>query len=135
MAIRLYRAYLPGTRKKYVNKTEEIAKSKPQKLLIRYKHMGQGRNHRGIITSKHRGGGHKRLYRLIDFRRNKQDIFGEIKTIEYDPNRNTCICLTNYKDGDKRYVLHSYGIEIGDSIVTSTEAPISIGNTLPLSAV
>jgi large subunit ribosomal protein L2 len=126
---------MPGTRNRSVTKPERIAKLKPQKLLIRYKHTKRGRNHRGIITSRNRGGGHKRLYRMIDFRRNKEDIFGEIKTIEYDPNRNTCICLTNYRDGDKRYVLHSHGIGIGDNIITGTEAPISIGNTLPLSAV
>nr|WKR35188.1 ribosomal protein L2 [Pleurozia subinflata] len=132
MAIRLYRAYTPGTRNRSVPKFDEIVKSEPQKVLTYNKHMKRGRNHRGIITSRHRGGGHKRLYRIIDFRRNKKNIFGEIKTIEYDPNRNAYICLTNYQDGEKRYILYPEGIHIGDSIISSTEAPISIGNTLPL---
>ena len=135
MAIRLYRAYTPGTRNRSVPKFEEIVKSKPQKKLTYKKHFKQGRNNRGIITSRHRGGGHKRLYRIIDFRRNKENISGKIKTIEYDPNRNTYICLTNYEDGEKKYILYPRGIQIGDIIISGRKSPISIGNTLPLSAV
>ncbi|KEH17702.1 ribosomal protein L23.1 [Medicago truncatula] len=94
-----------------------------------------GRNSRGIITAWHRGGGHKRLYRKIDFRRNQKDISGRIVTIEYDPNRNAYICLIHYGDGEKRYILHPRGAIIGDTIVSGTKVPISMGNALPLSAV
>nr|YP_010881472.1 ribosomal protein L2 [Pellia epiphylla]WIA67425.1 ribosomal protein L2 [Pellia epiphylla var. borealis]WIA67510.1 ribosomal protein L2 [Pellia epiphylla var. borealis]WIA67948.1 ribosomal protein L2 [Pellia epiphylla]WIA68033.1 ribosomal protein L2 [Pellia epiphylla]WIA68119.1 ribosomal protein L2 [Pellia epiphylla] len=132
MAIRLYRAHTPGTRNRSVPNSEGIVGSKPEKGLTRNKHSRTGRNSRGIITSQHRGGGHKRLYRRIDSRRDKRDVYGEIKTIEYDPNRNAYICLTNYEDGEKRYILHPRGIEIGDTIVSGAEAPISIGNALPL---
>ncbi|KAK3121462.1 hypothetical protein QOZ80_8BG0653780 [Eleusine coracana subsp. coracana] len=91
---------------------------------------GKGRNARGIITARHRGGGHKRLYRKIDFRRNQKDISGRIVTIEYDPNRNAYICLIHYGDGEKRYILHPRGAIIGDTIVSGTKVPISMGNAL-----
>uniref|UniRef100_A0A251TFJ5 Large ribosomal subunit protein uL23cz/uL23cy n=1 Tax=Helianthus annuus TaxID=4232 RepID=A0A251TFJ5_HELAN len=94
-----------------------------------------GRNARGIITAGYRGGGHKRLYRKIDFRRNEKDIYGRILTIEYDPNRNAYICLIHYRDGEKRYILHPRGAIIGDTIVSGTEVPIKMGNALPLSAI
>ncbi|RZC57999.1 hypothetical protein C5167_005306 [Papaver somniferum] len=97
------------------------------------RHCGKGRNARGIITARHRGGGHKRLYRKIDFRRNEKDISGRIVTIEYDPNRNAYICLIHYRDGEKRYILHPRGAIIGDTIVSGTKVPISMGNSLPLS--
>jgi large subunit ribosomal protein L2 len=132
MAIRLYRAYTPGTRNRSVPKFDEIIGSKPEKKLTYGKHLKQGRNNRGIITSRHRGGGHKRLYRKIDFQRNKKNIPGKIKTIEYDPNRNAYICLINYEDGEKKYILCPREIEIGDSIISDSTAPISVGNTLPL---
>nr|YP_009974161.1 ribosomal protein L2 [Marattia laxa]QNH94011.1 ribosomal protein L2 [Marattia laxa] len=133
MAIRLYRAYTPGTRNRSVLGFEELIRIKPQKKLTSGQHSGKGRNNRGIITSRHRGGGHKRLYRQIDFRRNKFDVPGRIDSIEYDPNRNTSICFVNYEDGEKRYILHPRGIKIGDMIVSGSEAPISGGNALPLS--
>nr|YP_010194436.1 ribosomal protein L2 [Pallavicinia lyellii]QZZ24671.1 ribosomal protein L2 [Pallavicinia lyellii]QZZ24755.1 ribosomal protein L2 [Pallavicinia lyellii] len=132
MAIRLYRACTPGTRNRSVPEFGEIVKSKPQKGLTNNKHLVRGRNSRGIITSRHRGGGHKRLYRKIDFERDKKGVSGKIKTIEYDPNRSAYICLTNYEDGDKRYILYPRGIEVGNTVVSGTEAPVSIGNTLPL---
>ena len=93
-----------------------------------------GRNNAGIITSRHRGGGHKRLHRTIDFRRNKLGVVGRVASIEYDPNRNAFICLINYTDGDKRYILHPRGIEVGDIVTSSSDASISIGNALPLRA-
>ncbi|KAL2896202.1 50S ribosomal protein L2 chloroplastic, partial [Bienertia sinuspersici] len=96
------------------------------------RHCGKGRNARGIITARHRGGGHKRLYRKIDFRQNEKDIYGRIVTIEYDPNRNAYICLIHYGDGEKRYILHPRGAIIGDTIVSGTEVPIKMGNALPL---
>nr|YP_009867715.1 ribosomal protein L2 [Hygroamblystegium varium var. humile]QKG04866.1 ribosomal protein L2 [Hygroamblystegium varium var. humile] len=132
MTIRLYKAYTPGTRNRSVLGFEEIIKSKPQKKLTFRQHNKQGRNNQGIITSRYRGGGHKRLYRQIDFRRNKKNILGKIITIEYDPNRTANICLVYYEDGEKKYILHPRGIKIGDTIVSSNEAPILIGNALPL---
>ena len=111
-------------------------KSNPRNNLIYGQHRcGKGRNARGIITAGHRGGGHKRLYRKIYFRRNAKDIYGRIVTIEYDPNRNAYICLIHYGDGEKRYILHPRGAIIGDTIVSGTEVPIKMGNALPLSAV
>jgi large subunit ribosomal protein L2 len=101
--------------------------------LIHGRHCcGKGRNARGIITARHRGGGHKRLYRKIDFQRNQKDISGRIITIEYDPNRNAYICLIHYGDGEKRYILHPRGAIIGDTIVSGTKVPISMENALPL---
>jgi large subunit ribosomal protein L2 len=132
MGIRSYKAYTPGTRNRSVSQFEEIIQIKPEKKLTSGQSRRKGRNNRGIITSRHRGGGHKRLYRYIDFRRNKQGIIGEIQTIEYDPNRKARICLTQYADGEKRYILQPRGIKIGDEILSSSEAPIVAGNTLPL---
>ncbi|KAH1228211.1 50S ribosomal protein L2-B, chloroplastic [Glycine max] len=96
---------------------------------------GKGRNAKGIITVGHRGGGHKRLYRKIDFRQNEKNIYGRIVTIEYDPNRNAYICLIHYGDGEKKYILHPRGAIIGDTIVSGTEVPIKMKNVLHLSAV
>nr|YP_010248948.1 ribosomal protein L2 [Ruellia brittoniana]QTT58248.1 ribosomal protein L2 [Ruellia brittoniana] len=133
MAIELYKTSTPSTRNGTV---DSQVKSNPRKNLIYGQHhCGKGRNARGIITARHRGGGHKRLYRKIDFRRNEQDIYGRIVTIEYDPNRNACICLIHYGDGEKRYILHPRGALIGDTIVSGTEVPIKMGNALPLSGV
>nr|QHH24084.1 ribosomal protein L2 [Umbilicus rupestris]QHH24085.1 ribosomal protein L2 [Umbilicus rupestris] len=130
MAIHLYKTSTPSTRKGAI---DSQVKSNPQKNLIYGQHhCGKGRNARGIITAGHRGGGHKRLYRKIDFRRNKKDIYGRIITIEYDPNRNAYICLIHYGDGEKRYILHPRGAIIGDTIVSGTEVPIKMGNALPL---
>nr|YP_010581195.1 ribosomal protein L2 [Saurauia napaulensis]UZT27516.1 ribosomal protein L2 [Saurauia napaulensis] len=131
MAIHLYKTSNPSTR----NRTEDIqVKSNPRNNLIYGQHScNKGRNARGIITAGHRGGGHKRLYRKIDFRRNEKNIYGRIVTIEYDPNRNAYICLIHYRDGEKGYILHPKGAEIGDTIVSGTEVPIKMGNALPLS--
>nr|AJB98502.1 ribosomal protein L2 [Helminthostachys zeylanica] len=132
MAIRLYGAYTPGTRNRSVLSFDEIVRSKPQKGLTSGRHSGRGRNNRGIITSRHRGGGHKRPYRRIDFRRNRENVPGKIVTTECDPNRNSYICLVNYMDGGKRYILQPRGVNIGDTIVSGSGAPISSGNALPL---
>ena len=105
MSIRLYKSYTPGTRNRALSDFSEITKSKPEKSLIRKNHRNKGRNNRGIITIRHRGGGHKRLYRLIDFKRNKINIEGRVVSIEYDPNRNARIALIHYVDGEKRYIL------------------------------
>nr|UEX91835.1 ribosomal protein L2 [Sanicula europaea] len=130
MAIHLYKTSTPSTRNRTV---DSQVKSNPRTNLIYGQHRcGKGRNARGIITAGHRGGGHKRLYRKIDFRRNEKDIYGRIVTIEYDPNRNAYICLIHYGDGEKRYILHPRGAIIGDTIVSGTEVPIKMGNALPL---
>nr|AKT73986.1 ribosomal protein L2 [Arachnitis uniflora] len=131
MIIHLYKTFSSSTRSKSI---DIQVKSNPRNNLI-YKqhHFHKGRNFRGIITSGHRGGGHKHLYRKIDFRRNKKEISGRVTTIEYDPNRNASICLINYKDGKKKYILHPRGTIIGDTIISGTDVPISMGNTLPLS--
>nr|YP_010474454.1 ribosomal protein L2 [Corydalis minutiflora]UVH68741.1 ribosomal protein L2 [Corydalis minutiflora] len=130
MAIHLYKTSPPSTRP---GAADSRGKSNPRKNLISgQRHCGKGRNARGIITARHRGGGHKRLYRTIDFRRNEKDISGRIVTIEYDPNRNAHICLIHYGDGEKRYILHPRGTRIGDTILSGTDVPISLGNALPL---
>lgn len=136
MAIRSYRTYTPSTRNRPISSYDGRVRSNPQKKLTSGQHRcGKGRNSRGIITARHRGGGHKRLYRQIDFQRNEKYIFGEIVTIEYDPNRSAYICLVHYGDGEKKYILHPRGVIIGDTITSGPRAPISIGNALPLSAV
>nr|YP_009370723.1 50S ribosomal protein L2 [Tetradoxa omeiensis]API68424.1 50S ribosomal protein L2 [Tetradoxa omeiensis] len=130
MAIHLYKTSTPSTRNGTVD--SQVKSNRRNNLIYGQHHCGKGRNARGIITSGHRGGGHKRLYRKIDFRRNEKDIYGRIVTIEYDPNRNAYICLIHYGDGEKRYILHPRGAIIGDTIVSGTEVPIKMGNALPL---
>ena len=135
MGIRSYRPYTPGTRQASVSEFTEVTKTKPEKSLTRYKHNTKGRNNRGVITSRHRGGGHKRLYRMIDFRRDKHDIPAKVAAIEYDPNRNANIALLFYKDGEKRYILAPAGIKVGASVIAGENAPFEIGNALPLSRI
>lgn len=132
MSIRLYKSYTPGTRNRALSAFSEITKSKPEKTLIRKNQRNKGRNNRGVITIRHRGGGHKRLYRLIDFKRNKYGVEGIVASIEYDPNRNARIALINYSDGEKRYILHPKNLTVGDKIFAGPEAPLSVGNSLPL---
>ena len=132
MSIRLYQSYTPGTRNRALSAFTEITKVKPEKSLIKKNHRNKGRNNRGVITIRHRGGGHKRRYRLIDFKRNKFGIEGTVAAIEYDPNRNARIALVHYKDGDKRYILHPKNLNIGDIITSGSNSSINIGNCLPL---
>ena len=132
MAIRLYKSYTPGTRNRALSDFSEITKSRPEKSLLRKNHRKKGRNNRGIITVRHRGGGHKRLYRLIDFKRNKTDIEGRILAIEYDPNRNSRIALVQYKDGEKRYILHPKNLNVGDFVSSGSNIPLKVGNSMPL---
>ena len=132
MSIRIYKSYTPGTRNRALSSFDEITKTKPEKSLIRKNHRNKGRNNRGVITIRHRGGGHKRLYRIIDFKRNKYGIEGSVAAIEYDPNRNTRIALIHYKDGEKRYILHAKNLNIGDTIVSGFGSLLKVGNTLPL---
>nr|YP_010594914.1 ribosomal protein L2 [Stephanopyxis turris]WAJ57649.1 ribosomal protein L2 [Stephanopyxis turris] len=132
MSIRLYKSYTPGTRNRALSMFTEITKSKPEKNLIRKNHRNKGRNNRGVITIRHRGGGHKRRYRLIDFHRNKHNIEAVVASIEYDPNRNARIALVYYKDGEKRYILHPNKLNVGDTIISGSNVSLSIGNTLTL---
>ena len=133
MGIRSYRPYTPSTRQHTVSDFAEITRSEPEKSLTANKHTKQGRNNRGVITCRHRGGGHKRLYRTVDFRRDKLNIPGTVQAIEYDPNRNARIALVFYKDGEKRYILHPVGLKVGTVIISGPNSPIEIGNALPLS--
>jgi large subunit ribosomal protein L2 len=132
MSIRFYKSYTPGTRNRALSAFSEITKSKPEKSLVIKNQRNKGRNNRGVITTRHRGGGHKRLYRLIDFKRNKYGIEGIVAAIEYDPNRNARIALINYLDGEKRYILEPKNLNVGDRILSGSGSPLNIGNTLPL---
>nr|YP_010732255.1 ribosomal protein L2 [Watanabea sichuanensis]WDY13169.1 ribosomal protein L2 [Watanabea sichuanensis] len=132
MGIRLYRAYTPGTRNRSVSDFVEITSTKPEKSLTVNKHRSLGRNNRGVITSRHRGGGHKKLYRQIDFKRSKLGISAKVVSVEYDPNRNARIALLHYQDGDKGYILYARGLKTGKTVLSDTDAPIVIGNSLPL---
>ena len=158
MSIRSYNAYTPGTRNRSVSDFNELTtlwsleakqsesalvggitstprKStpiKPEKKLTSSISRSTGRNNRGIITSGHKGGGHKQNYRSIDFKRNKYEMSAIVQTIEYDPNRNARIALVCYQDGEKRYILHPLGLNVGNSIVASEQASSTVGNSLPL---
>jgi large subunit ribosomal protein L2 len=135
MSIRLYKSYTPGTRHRALSAFTEITKTKPEKSLIQKNHRSKGRNNRGVITIRHRGGGHKRRYRIIDFNRDKYGIQGIIAAIEYDPNRNARLALIYYIDGEKRYILHPKGLNVGDTILSGSDSPLNIGNNLPLSEI
>ena len=135
MGIRTYRPMTPGTRQASVSDFAEITKSKPEKSLTKYKHRKKGRNNRGVITSRHRGGGHKRLYRQIDFRRDKRDMPAQVVAVEYDPNRNARIALLHYQDGEKRYILCPGGVGVGTTVIAGEEAPFENGNALPLAKI
>ena len=135
MSIRLYKSYTPGTRNRAISAFTEITKTKPEKKLINKNHRNKGRNNQGVITIRHRGGGHKRKYRIIDFRRNKYNIEGTVTAIEYDPNRNARLALIYYKDGEKRYILQPNTLKVGDIIVSGSDSQITVGNTLPLSQI
>jgi large subunit ribosomal protein L2 len=132
MGTRSYRPMSPGTRQLTVSDFSEITRSTPEKSLTKNKHSRQGRNNRGVITSRFRGGGHKQLYRVIDFRRDKHNVIAKVATIEYDPNRNARIALLHYLDGEKRYILHPVGLSVGAIVTAGATAPIEVGNALPL---
>lgn len=133
MAIRIFKPNTPGTRNRGVSEFNEITKdNKPEKTLTFAHHRLRGRNNQGRITIRHRGGGHKKLYRLIDFKRNKYEVLGRVASIEYDPNRNARIALINYTDGEKRYILYPQNLKVGTYISSGSNAEIEIGNSLPL---
>jgi len=132
MGIKTYRPYTETRRFQTGLTFEEITTSTPHKPLLEPKTRISGRNNRGELTIWHRGGGHKRHYRVIDFKRDKAGISGRVATIEYDPNRSAFIALIHYDDGEKRYILHPAGLKVGDKILAGPEADIVVGNALPL---
>ena len=132
MAVKSFKPYSAGRRFMTVSSFDEITTDKPEKsLTVRLTKTG-GRNQQGKMTVRHRGGGHKRLYRIIDFKRTKDGIPARVATIEYDPNRSARIALLNYADGEKRYILAPNGLKVGDVVESGAEADIKPGNTLPL---
>ncbi len=135
MAIKRYRPITPGTRFKTVSSFDEITTTKPEKSLLETQTKSGGRNCYGRITVRHIGGGNRRHYRIIDFKRNKDDIPAKVKSIEYDPNRTAYIALLCYADGEKRYILAPLGLNVGDTVVSGAQADIKSGNALPLSAI
>jgi large subunit ribosomal protein L2 len=135
MPIKLYKPTSPGRRGMSGQTFEEVTSTSPERSLVRGLRKRAGRNYRGKITVRHRGGGHKRLYRLIDFRRDKFDIPGRVASIEYDPNRSARIALVVYADGEKRYIIAPLGLRVGDNVMSGQRTEIRPGNTLPLSAI
>src|SRR6187431_2874526 len=132
MPIRKYNPTSPGVRGKTSLTFNKITTNEPYRPLTENLHRSGGRNNRGELTSWWRGGGHKRLYRVIDFKRDKKDIPAKVETIEYDPNRSARIALVTYADGEKRYILQPVGVKVGDTVVAGTTVDILPGNTLPL---
>ena len=132
MALKKYKPTTPGRRGMTALQNEEITTNKPEKSLLVRKIKTGGRNNRGVITVRHRGGGHKQMYRIIDFKRDKYDIPGKIATIEYDPNRSANIALVNYADGEKRYIIAPEKIKVGDEIISGENVDVKIGNSMPL---
>jgi large subunit ribosomal protein L2 len=132
MAIKIYRPTSPGRRNASVSTFEEITKTEPERSLLAPLRKSGGRNNQGKLTMRHMGGGHKRRYRIIDFKRNKFGVSGVISSIEYDPNRSARIALVQYTDGEKRYILAPGGIKVGDTVMSGPGADIRTGNALPI---
>jgi len=132
MPVKSFRPTTPSLRFKTVSTFEEVTKTKPERSLVVSLKKTGGRNNLGRITSRHRGGGHKRAYRIIDFKRNKLDVPAKVAGIEYDPNRSARIALLNYADGEKRYILAPVGLKVGDTVIAGEKTEIKIGNSLPL---
>ena len=132
MAVKSFKPYSAGRRFMTVASFDEITASKPEKSLTERLVKKGGRNQQGKLTVRHQGGGHKRLYRVIDFKRNKAGIPASVATIEYDPNRSARIALLNYVDGEKRYILAPNGLKVGDKVVSGPDSDIKVGNALPL---
>jgi large subunit ribosomal protein L2 len=132
MGIRVRKPSSPGRRFQTVSDFSEITTTSPEKSLLAKKHSTGGRNNNGRKTSRHRGGGHKQRYRIIDFKRNKDGVPATVASIEYDPNRNCRIALLHYHDGEKRYILAPAGLEVGDKLENGQHAEVRVGNTLPL---
>ena len=132
MALKRYKPTSPGQRFKTTADFSEITKKRPEKRLTEANPKKAGRNNNGRITMRRRGGGHKRLYRVIDFKRNKDGVPGVVQALEYDPNRSARIALVVYADGDKRYILAPEGLEVGNQVIAGTDVEFQVGNCLPL---
>ncbi|OGD30065.1 50S ribosomal protein L2 [Candidatus Azambacteria bacterium RIFCSPHIGHO2_02_46_12] len=133
--MKIYRPTTPGRRQMSVVDFSVLTKSKPEKRLTAGLRSRAGRNSQGRITVRHQGGGHKKQYRLVDFKQDKFEVPGKVVSIEYDPNRTSFIALVNYKDGDKRYILAPQNLKVGDAVLTSESALFETGNRLPLSKI
>ena len=135
MAVKRFKPITPGTRQKTVSSFAEVTTDKPEKSLLVSKNKTGGRNNNGRITVRHIGGGNRNKYRIIDFKRNKDNIPAKVATIEYDPNRTSYIALLHYADGEKRYILAPLGLSVGDVVVSGETADIKAGNALPLGSI
>nr|WKK50243.1 ribosomal protein L2 [Ochrosphaera neapolitana] len=135
MAIRLYRAYSPGTRSRSDLYFNDLTKIKPERTLTYGKKRCGGRNNRGLITLRGRGGGHKRKYRVIDFKRKSSSTIAKVAAIEYDPNRNARIARLHYEDGTKKYILCPRALKVGTFLSSGNDVPIEIGNAMPLASI
>ncbi|MFN2203033.1 MAG: 50S ribosomal protein L2 [Caldilineaceae bacterium] len=135
MAIKNYKPTSPGRRNMSVASFDGLTKTKPERSLVAPLNQKGGRNNKGRLTVRHRGGGHKRRYRVIDFRRDKFDIVGRVATIEYDPNRSARIALIVYEDGERRYILAPAGVSVGDTVMSGPNAEVHPGNALPIRAI
>lgn len=135
MAIKIYRPTSAGRRNMTGAAFDEVTRSKPERSLLAPLRNKGGRNNRGVITMRHQGGGHKRRYRIIDFRRDKWNVPGRIETIEYDPNRSARIALVIYQDGERRYILAPAALRVGDSIMSGPNAEVRPGNALPIRSI
>ncbi|NKI33226.1 50S ribosomal protein L2 [Croceivirga thetidis] len=133
MSVRKLKPITPGQRFRVVNGFDAITTDKPEKSLLAPIKRTGGRNSQGKMTMRHRGGGHKRRYRIIDFKRDKQGVAAEVKSIQYDPNRTAFIALLEYKDGEKRYIIAQNGLQVGQKVISGEKAGPEIGNAMPLS--
>jgi large subunit ribosomal protein L2 len=132
MPVKGFKPTSPGRRQMTVSTFEEITATEPEKSLVEPLKSNAGRNNMGRLTVRHRGGGHKRLYRKIDFKRDKDGVPAKVATIEYDPNRSANIALLNYADGEKRYIIAPNGLKVGDNVISGPQSDIKVGNALPL---
>ena len=132
MPIKTYKPYTPSRRGMSSADFSELTTDRPEKSLVRKTLRTGGRNNTGIVMVRHQGGGHKKAYRIIDFKREKFGIPAKVMTIEYDPNRTARICLLNYPDGEKRYIIHPVGLKVGDTVMSGPTAEIKTGNALPI---
>ena len=133
MSVRKLKPITPGQRFRIVNEYSEVTTSKPEKSLLKPMKKSGGRNNQGRMTMRYKGGGHKRRYRVIDFKRDKYDVVGEVTSIEYDPNRSAFIALINYSDNEKRYIIAQKGMKVGQKIVSGQSVSPDIGNAMSLS--
>src|ERR1043166_9028379 len=132
MPVRKFKPTSPGRRFMSISSFDDITTDEPEKSLVESLPTHAGRNNQGRITTRHQGGGYRKLYRKIDFKRDKTGIAGKVATIEYDPNRSARIALIHYKDGEKRYILAPLGLKVGDPIESGPDAAVRIGNAIPL---